>query len=295
MNHKIGILLAIALALFGCKKATQEPAAPEPAPQKIQVDETPQAEPSAAPKAEPPKDVPLQAQPAAPEDKNFHADYTSKEFPEIHTEITTKDMPWGQIQHTSLLWSDDIIIFHEIPIFKDDTPALNKINAFLKGADQSFFTQKVLDSPWEYVYERHQHQTEEELKSEEKYNFTYTAEVTEYTDQYISVVLTMDWFMGGVNDIGYKNYTFDAKTGELLKLSDIYHQSEKDIQKMVTKAIRTHLDKNGLSSDLMEWGAIEKYKEYSFYLKDGIPHATFNKYEIAVGAAGAFDIELPKP
>ncbi|MBO4351492.1 MAG: hypothetical protein J6A01_11185, partial [Proteobacteria bacterium] len=168
MSHKPLILMVMALALFGCKQAPQEPAVPEPAPQETQVNETPKAEPSAVPEAEAPKDTPQEAQPApepAPENQKFQADYTSKDFPEIHTEITTKDMPWGQIQRTTLLWSDDIVIFHEIPVFKDDTPVFNKINAFFKEVDQSFFTKQVLASPWEYVYERHQNQTEEELKA----------------------------------------------------------------------------------------------------------------------------------
>ena len=293
MTKNILFVFILSIVVFGCHKPSQE--TPEPAPETQQANEAQQPQPEEA-KPEEAKPEEVKPEDVKPEEtKPFQADYSSKEFPEIHTQITTTDMPWGQIQRTTLLWSDDINIFHEIPVFKEDTPAFNKINASLKEVDQSFFTKQVLDSPWEYAYERHQNQTKEEIESDDKYHYTYTAEVTEMTEKYISIVLTMDWYMGGVNDGGYKTYTFDATTGEPIKLTDIYHKSEKDLKKLVTKAIRTHLSKNALSSDLIEWGSLEKHGEFSFYLKDGIPHATFNKYEIAVGAAGSFDIELPKP
>ena len=94
--------------------------------------------------------------------------------------------------------------------------------------------------------------------------------------------------MGGVNDYGSKNYTFDRSTGDPIQLKDFYKKSDDEIKKMVIDAVKSDVD----DPTLIEWDLLNKKNEFSFYLKDGIPHVTFAKYEIAVGAAGAFDIPL---
>ena len=297
MNYtKKLIPFVLILSLCGCKKAAEE--TPAPAPDAQPAVEAPEAK-ADAPEAkadvpEPKADVPeAKADTAdAKADTPFQVDFTSKDFPEIHTKVDTQPMPWGELQRTTLLWSDDIVIFHEIPIFKEESKVFKDINIFLKEANQSFFTKENLASPWEYLYERHEHQSKDDIEKDDKYTYTFTAEVTENSNKYISVLFTRDWYMGGVSDAGYKTAVFDAKTGNVLKLTDYYHKSDKEVRDIVTQSIKAYLKKNDLDSSLMEWGSIENLNDYKFYIKEGIPHAVFSRYEIAVGAAGAFDIEL---
>ena len=217
-------------------------------------------------------------------EENPALDETTDTFPEIKTTVTHVEKPWGSIQRTTLHWYDDIEVFHEIPVFKEDSPAIKKINDVMMNVNQNFFTRSNLSGAWEYESEHHKHAD----AANDQYTFTYNAEVTEYSEKYISITLNMQWYMGGVNDYGSKNYTFDRSTGDPIQLKDFYKKSDDEIKKMVIDAVKSDVD----DPTLIEWDLLNKKNEFSFYLKDGIPHVTFAKYEIAVGAAGAFDIPL---
>ena len=220
----------------------------------------------------------------------FKTKFSTPEFPEIVTSVTNTETSWGTTERTTLQWYDDIEIYYEMPVFKSEMPASEKINSIMKTNKDSFFSKTSLEAPWQYEYERHQDSDE---VMEDKYQFNYRYNNLQITDKYISFTMNMEWYMGGVYDYGAVPYAFDL-SGEPIKLSSLYKKSDSDIKKMVIKAVKKYVDENG-SGEFIEWDNLNKIDQFNFYIDNDIPHVTFKKYEIAAGAAGAFDIPLPKP
>ncbi len=297
------LVVAAVLCVAGCNK----PAAPETKAEPVPAQSNEVVRPDAQDKpANGPADGAdkADAQPAAAADDKapaaqapaaFRADFSSKEFPEIHThDSVTSEAVWGQIKRTTLEWADDIEIFHEIPVFSDNSPAFAAINAEMEKIQQAFFSKETLDSPWEYEFMRHENADGGDADDGDKYTYVYRAAVKESSDKFVSITLDMEWYMGGVADYGTQAFVFDRATGSRLKLGDVYQKDDKAVHAMVTNAVKSYVSEHG-DSELMEWGALDKMTDFEFYVENGVPHVVFKKYEIAAGAAGAFDIELPKP
>ena len=211
-----------------------------------------------------------------------------KDHPEIRAEITKKDTEWGHIERTSLVWHNNIDIFYERPVFQEKTPALAKINQVMQAHRDDFFSQGQMESALDYETQRQEQYPDET----DKYLNTLEFDKIQITDDYISFTLSRAWFMGGTNSFGQMPFTFNPQTGAPITLTDLYKKSPNDIQKMVIQAVKDHTFDG---KDMINWDDLAKVKDFSFYITDGIPHVVFQKYEIAPGAAGAFDIPLPKP
>lgn len=221
------------------------------------------------------------------------ADCHAKEPPLTPIRSTHTQQDWGTLKHDTLTWNKAANIYFEIPVFREDTEALKKINQHLQAVENDFFTISNLESAWGYVCARQLNNPNSE--TDEAYEFSYQAKVMTFSDTYVSISLSMTWFMGGVMDYGYKNYTFSRATGEMLKLEDIYQSDFDTLKQRVKTAIIDNLKRENASESLIEWHLFDALTHFEFYMNNGIPHVTFNKYEIAVGAAGAFDIPLPPP
>ncbi|MBQ9818254.1 MAG: hypothetical protein IJM59_12435 [Proteobacteria bacterium] len=295
------MIIASILCFAGCSK----PAQPDPKPESVMqptVDANHAGDEGAAKDAASPAAAPNEPKDANPKDAPeakprpqavFKADLSSKAVPELHThETVVSEAGWGKILRTTVEWADDIEVYHEIPVFDGDDAGILAVNNKMKEIRAGFLSTENLKSAWEFEYERHEAAGGED--SEDKYTYIYRAAVKEFSEKYISVTLDLEWYMGGVLDYGTNAYVFERATGKPLRLTDVYGKDAESVRKLVTRAVRAHVDANA-NSDLMEWGALEKMTDFSFYMDNGVPHAVFKKYEIAVGAAGAFDIELPKP
>ena len=221
------------------------------------------------------------------------ADCHAKDPPLTPIRSTPTQQAWGTLKHDTLTWNKAANIYFEIPVFREDTEALKKINQHLQAVENDFFTISNLESAWGYVCARQLNNPNSE--TDEAYEFSYQAKVMTFSDTYVSISLSMTWFMGGVMDYGYKNYTFSRATGEMLKLEDIYQSDFDTLKQRVKTAIIDYLKRENASESLIEWHLFDALTHFEFYMNNGIPHITFNKYEIAVGAAGAFDIPLPPP
>ena len=287
-------LVFVALCVAGCHKPV------EPQPKTESAVQAQAAEDAATAADDKPADVADAAQAKPQEPAVFKADFKSSEVPVLHThETVVSEEAWGKIKRTTVEWAGDIEVYHEIPVFDGDDAAIAAVNAEMQAIENHFLSVENLKSAWEYEYARYQAAGGEDAN--DKYTYTYSATVKEFSEKYVSVTLDLEWYMGGVLDYGTNAYVFDRATGKRLRLIDIYKDatvvSAKDAKRvhaMVTKAVKDYVS-NHVDPSLMEWDALDKNKDYSFYMDNGVPHVVFKKYEIAAGAAGAFDIELPKP
>ena len=106
----------------------------------------------------------------------------------------------------------------------------------------------------------------------------------------ISIMISYEWYQGGVLDYGSDCYTFDLTTGEQLKLTDVCSGSNRTLTKKIKNRLVKKYSKDAFSADGLD--SISAHK-CDFYLnKGGKAVVVFDKYEISHGAAGAFSITL---
>ena len=225
------------------------------------------------------------------------ANLDDPDVPGVAPVLSEMQTAWGKIQRKTLPWAKDITVYHEVPVFHEENEAIKKINATMQEVSAHFLSKENLQDVWQYEFDRHQDKNTESMDEGENYvDFVYVVYIYK-TDKIVSISLSYGWFMGGTMDYGLNNYNFDATTGKMIRLEDIYHTSIEEIRKMIIQKM-----KNDIQNQTMEipeediyWDSIEAMETFDFYIKDDIPHVTFDKYEISYGAAGSFDIELPRP
>lgn len=166
-------------------------------------------------------------------------------------------------------------------ILKGDSAAVKKINQVLKEACDA----KVKEMPAGYAKNDADH-----MSYGGEYSNIYTSKVTYNENGVISIMVSYEWYQGGVADYGCDCYTFDLTTGDQLKLTDVCNGSNCTL----TKKIKNRLLKK-YSKDTFSEGGLESISadKCDFYLKkNGKAVVVFDKYEISYGAAGAFDVTL---
>lgn len=176
-------------------------------------------------------------------------------------------------------------VYFEIPVFDETKDEYKKINEFFQKLSDDFFSKKneSLNSVWETA-------TTVPLEND-KFRFENNAIVTEQTEQYVSVSIMYEWWMGGVSDYGSNSYVFRTDTGEQLQLKDFFDCTEDEIKEMILSA----LEEKDAGEGAIDLENVKKYnlKDFEFQIRDGKVYIIFDKYEAAYGAYGGFEIELP--
>lgn len=280
------IASCILILVAGCSKGTLNNAAPVSATN-TQLTENAQPTDAAATHEAPETNSTNATEESA---GTFQVNYDA--YPEIRAKVTKNDTEWGHIERTTLSWYDDIDIYYEMPVFRETSPALAKINKSMQERKAFFFSKGQMESALEYEKTRKEQYPDET----EKYLNTYEFGSIQITEDYISFTQLRTWFMGGTISGDPIPYAFDTKSGDPIQLTDLYKKPQEEIQKLVVQSVKDFTSKADSSSvDMIDWYILAQIKDYNFYILDGVPHVVFMKYEIAPGAAGAFDIPLPKP
>lgn len=119
-----------------------------------------------------------------------------------------------------------------------------------------------------------------------------TVSVTYDDGKLLSVASSYEYFGGGVVDSGTDGRVYDLTRGELLNLGDLVSGQEYEIREAVRqKLIETGWDNDAYGSELDRMSL----EDFDFYLSpSGSVMVCFDKYEIADGASGYFEVELPR-
>ncbi len=196
------------------------------------------------------------------------------------------------VEHMDLSEGYPVDMYFELPVFLGTSDAMNKINAQLAQVRGEYINlhasddlQMVIDSM----------NDPNGPTREQPYVNRHPASVQSYTDDIISVTFAYDWWMGGVADYGLEGYTFNAKTGEQLYLSDLLEGSDAEIKEAIAAALLEQYP-DAAEAGIMETPAEairgKDIRDFHFYVLDNAVHIAFNKYDITYGAAGAFDVVL---
>ena len=166
-------------------------------------------------------------------------------------------------------------------ILKGDSAAVKKINQVLKEACDA----KVKEMPAGYAKNDADH-----MSYGGEYSNIYTSKVTYNENGVISIMVSYEWYQGGVADYGCDCYTFDLTTGDQLKLTDVCNGSNCTLTKKIKNRLLKKYSKDAFSEGGLKSISADKC---DFYLKkNGKAVVVFDKYEISYGAAGAFDVTL---
>ena len=199
----------------------------------------------------------------------------------------------------TLDWGDDVNIYHEIPVFPENSDTNKKINTFLSEVQDKFFENNL-----EYFVDVIQEGRDENPGAQ--YDYTVAPGVCQ--SQWVTSVLLMEYQDFGRVDVQFETYNFNRNTGELVSIYDIYPMSDGDIMSMVKKSLKSDLNKEwGMSQDYddelseeprIDWDEINSMSasKLHFYVnKDNKVIILFGKMEIGIHyGVGAGEYELPK-
>ena len=204
------------------------------------------------------------------------------------------DIPSITIQHFDLdAGNENMEFFYEIPSMEGITPAAKCFNDFFNALYEDFMATEP-----EKVRELLDAAALGRPSTDDPYRYCWRAEVQEVSEQWVSVTMSYDWYMGGVWDYGVNGYTFDCETGERLLLTDVLQGPEEMIQAAIADGLKAQYPRIVEVTD--DQGntpltALEKIpvRDIDFYVaKDGTVTVVFDKYEIAPGVAGMLISEL---
>lgn len=200
------------------------------------------------------------------------------------TTTSFKDTDWGEIQITSLSGFKDLQASYEIPVFNRTFPAADKVNAFFQSSREENFNQardKILS------------QYADKVPGSDTLYFNHNVTRTEFANNYVSVSISYEWYAGGVNDFGSQNYVFDPESGEQLELLDFCKNDAKTVNKRIKAAFKAQYPTSDEAyAEIFK--RIDEHEGYDYYIENGQIVVQYDKYEIAAGAAGSFDIRLPQ-
>lgn len=185
------------------------------------------------------------------------------------------------IRHTALdPQGRQLSVFIETPVFSEECEGYQKINAFFENMEKDFFSSEntSLASLW----------------NEAKYSgsterMEHSAKVLLQTEKLVCVQISIYSVTGRAFD-WTDSYTFDAKTGERLMLSDLVEEPEDEALDLLWTAVE-----NSQWADPLSWSGIEDrtLDDFDFFLEDDQIYIAFDVGEAAMTATGSWTLYLP--
>ena len=116
----------------------------------------------------------------------------------------------------------------------------------------------------------------------------------------LSVRLQSKWYMGGVFNSNYVGVNFNLKTGEELKLTDVFAMDEEEVltylQEQSVQYIQEHPDQGWWADEIQDAKQIvSEYTldRYAFYIANNTVYLCYPTYELGPGAMGPVVIPCP--
>ncbi len=236
------------------------------------------------------------AAPTEPEPAPVEEPTLEEEFYEGRTSVVTGAVGILKWRVDRLDLSDGLPVdmYFEIPVLEEDGAGIERINADLAAFRQSYvedFVPDVLETV------RSAREAGALPTKDMRYTDVHRADMHTCAENLVSLSIDYEWWMGGTTDYGSVTFTYDPRTGERLYLRDVLYGTDDQIKESIVTALTEQypgVEEAGILDETpmdairgMDLDAID------FYVECDAVHVTFSKYEIAYGAAGAFDVLLP--
>ncbi len=172
--------------------------------------------------------------------------------------------------------------YYERLVMKGNDAVSEKINAYFKEKSAEFLADAGLD-----FYNTGSTDIDAGMTQGFPYSCTSRVDGVYMTEKYISVRTQEFWYCGGVANADYQGHTFDAKTGEVLNVVDLFDGDADKAEKTIKQACLDYIneDKDFFVDDAAQ--RIEEYdiKNFKFYMDHGL-YIIMNTYEISPGSSG---------
>lgn len=126
---------------------------------------------------------------------------------------------------------------------------------------------------------------------ESPFECTVSSEVTNNSEGIFSIIMTTNWYMGGVFDYGYGCFTYDLNEGKAVEISSLLNMSEEAAAELMKEKMMEFMDARpdgGWYYDVIEdYG----YNDFKWFIDEGQLMLALDKYEAATGATGGAIIE----
>lgn len=165
----------------------------------------------------------------------------------------------------------------------------NKINVLLKQGIYDF--KKYLEDIYNEAISMY---SEEIVKNSKSFNYEGTSNFEyEVVNGVLSIRMVFTQFTGGAHPMTYmKSYNFDLKSGNILKLEEIFNDNGKRVYKeIIDNEIKDKINGNPDNYFIDEFKGVNENTQY-YLTKDGVV-VFFQLYELAPYSAGIPEFKIP--
>lgn len=177
------------------------------------------------------------------------------------------------------------VLSYEYPQFAGKSKGIKKVNAnirkqckaFMNSSSAKRFVKSVKSAIKENTFGT----------AWEQYSYEVTCKVTYKKKNIVSICMPYSWTEGGVPGYGWKNLTYNTKTGKRLTYKDVISGNAK---KKVLAACKKYYKDYPDNKEIIK--AIKKKKTYQFYLENGKVYICFGRWEVTNIFAGSQKIPI---
>ena len=196
--------------------------------------------------------------------------------------VDRQDFSWYDDGELKLLQYFDQVVLH------GGSAQAEKINASLQERCDAFaveapgFVAEVQANPPRFEGEYYQ-------------NY-YDAEIVKNIDDLLSVKMVFHWYMGGVANGGLEGMNYNLKTGDELKLSELFSMSDSDIARYLKDQSIYYINAH---PEIYWWddarSIVNAYDldDFDFYLENNNVVLIYDQYELGPGAIGYIQVPCP--
>lgn len=168
-------------------------------------------------------------------------------------------------------------------VLRDNAPSLVAINKAIEQDANRFLEQLTIEQKEELV--------QSPWIGDGYFWYTAESEVTNNSDGILSIMVSTNWCMGGVNTLDYYGLNYNLNTGEPLDLTKLFKMDEDQLVSRLQDIAWSYLCSN--RKDALDEFAHETLYGYglsdlNFYFQDGQLVLTFPTYSLGYGASGSF-------
>lgn len=179
--------------------------------------------------------------------------------------------------------------YYDKLVLEETCPEFAAINQLAQEQCDDFFTSANIDQP-----------PLDMVDPEYPFMNLLEGEITCNEKGILSVRLQSKWYMGGVFNSNYVGVNFNLKTGEELKLTDVFAMDEEEVltylQEQSVQYIQEHPDQGWWADEIQDAKQIvSEYTldRYAFYIENNTVYLCYPTYELGPGAMGPVVIPCP--
>ncbi|MCR5738014.1 MAG: DUF4163 domain-containing protein [Eubacterium sp.] len=168
---------------------------------------------------------------------------------------------------------------YQLVQLKGDSPAIKKINKALKKDYKKFMKGSNAKEVKSYAEE-----TSKVSKEEDTYYWNETSSVKYNKNGVISIVISTQWYAGGVSNVDLYGLNFDVETGKKLYVNQVCGKSTKYIKNKLYKALKKSFEADADYEKVVDTVKNKRTKKIRFYIKkNGKVMVSFEPYELLYG------------